>query len=141
MPVAKKQNITKYTSKEIYSIGEAAKYLGKSIMTLRRWVRDGKISCIRTKGGFRRFTHDELEKVKKYGPEKKSPLVSTKKASQEIGVSKQTLKRWAKKGKIDLLKDKSNHLYISKEEIEKNTNASFYDFFDHSIFHTMCCIS
>ena len=35
---------------KLYSIGEAAKYLGVSISTLRRWEIDGKLVPERTQG-------------------------------------------------------------------------------------------
>src|SRR3989344_1099645 len=122
------------SSKRIYSIGEAAKYLNKSIMTLRRWERDGKISCLKTQGGFRRFTHDELLRIKKFGPLSQSPILTAKEATHELGVSKQTLKRWNQKGKITVLKDTTNHLLLPTEEVEKNSEPKFSNLLDHSIF-------
>lgn len=43
------------------SIGEAAKYLGVSRDTLRRWEKRGKIKSYRTPGGRRRYTIYDLE--------------------------------------------------------------------------------
>jgi putative resolvase len=40
---------------KLYSIGEAAKYLGVSISTLRRWEIDGKLVPERTQGQQRRY--------------------------------------------------------------------------------------
>lgn len=40
---------------KLYSIGEAAKYLGVSVSTLRRWEIDGKLVPERTKGQQRRY--------------------------------------------------------------------------------------
>src|SRR3990167_1654455 len=105
--------------KEIYSIGEAAQYLGRSIMTLRRWVAAGKISCIKTKGGFRRFHIEELQRVKEHGPLPASEVVSAQDASQELGGSKQTIKRWGQRGKIKVVKDTTNHLLVPKAELER----------------------
>ena len=42
-------------------IGEAAKYLGVSKDTLRRWEKRGKIKSYRTPGGQRRYTIYDLE--------------------------------------------------------------------------------
>src|SRR3989338_8763096 len=87
-------------NKLIYSIGEAADFLGVSIMTLRRWSKSGKIVYITTKGGFRRFPHDELLRIKQNGLNSK-PLFTVRQATRELGVSTQTLKRWGKSGKIN----------------------------------------
>ena len=37
------------------TIGQAAKILGVSVMTLRRWDEDGRLVSIRTEGGHRRY--------------------------------------------------------------------------------------
>ena len=122
-------------NKQIYTIGEAARYLVKSIMTLRRWVTAGKITCIKTPGGFRRFTHDELERVKEFGPlPLSSPVITAKEATHEMGVSKQTIKRWGEKGKVNLIKDNTNHLYLEKKEVEEKATPKLFDFFSHQIF-------
>ncbi|EKD85255.1 MAG: DNA binding protein, partial [uncultured bacterium] len=44
-------------------IGQAAKVLGVSIDTLRRWEKSGKISAIRTPGGTRLYPLSSLEKI------------------------------------------------------------------------------
>ena len=44
-----------------YSIGEASKFLGVSIDTLRRWEKAGKISALRSPGGHRYFLKANLE--------------------------------------------------------------------------------
>jgi len=47
-------------SKQILSIDEAAKYLGVSSKTLRRWESAGKLIPERTEGGHRRYSADKL---------------------------------------------------------------------------------
>ncbi len=42
-------------------LSEAADYLGIHFTTLRRWSDDGKVPCIRTPGGRRRFKRQELD--------------------------------------------------------------------------------
>jgi excisionase family DNA binding protein len=42
-------------------LGEAADYIGVHYTTLRRWADDGKVPCIRTPGGRRRFKKGELD--------------------------------------------------------------------------------
>ncbi|BBM88043.1 IS607 family transposase [Candidatus Uabimicrobium amorphum] len=49
------------------SIKKAAKELGVSAKTLRRWEEKGKISSERTKGGHRRYDIRELRKAKMLG--------------------------------------------------------------------------
>lgn len=42
-------------------LSEAADYLGIHFTTLRRWADDGRVLCIRTPGGRRRFKKEELD--------------------------------------------------------------------------------
>jgi len=44
---------------------QAAKYLKVSEKTLRRWEKNGRISPIRTRGGHRRYTVDQLRSAKR----------------------------------------------------------------------------
>ena len=46
---------------DLLSIGEAARLLGVSVDTLRRWDREGKLASIRTLGGQRRFSRAAVE--------------------------------------------------------------------------------
>ncbi|MDD3481228.1 MAG: helix-turn-helix domain-containing protein [Patescibacteria group bacterium] len=50
--------------KDILSIGEAAKELGVSITTLRRWDANGKLPSIKSSGGHRYYDRDNLVKFK-----------------------------------------------------------------------------
>ena len=43
-----------------YSIGEAARLLGVTVVTIRRWVSSHKMPCSRTLGEHRRFKHEDL---------------------------------------------------------------------------------
>ena len=54
--------------KQMMSIGEAAKYLGVSIDTLRRWEVRGRVRPSRSPGGHRYYTKDDLDQLfnKKY---------------------------------------------------------------------------
>jgi len=45
------------------SIGKAAKYLGVSIDTLRRWEKKGVITAYRSPGGHRYFIDEDLDKL------------------------------------------------------------------------------
>lgn len=45
---------------KLLAIGEAAKLLGVSCRTLRRWGKSGKVKVVWTAGGHRRFDQEEL---------------------------------------------------------------------------------
>lgn len=49
-------------SKEIqyYNSQEAAKILGVNVSTIKRWTDDGKLECVRTAGGHRKFIMSQL---------------------------------------------------------------------------------
>lgn len=49
--------------KNFLTIGEASKYLGVSIDTLRRWEKKGKINAYRSPGGHRYFRKTDLENL------------------------------------------------------------------------------
>lgn len=51
-------------AEDLLPIGEAARLLGVSVETVRRWDRDGLINSTRTLGGQRRFSRSEIERVK-----------------------------------------------------------------------------
>jgi len=55
---------------KIFSISEAAKYLGVSALTLRNWESKSKIRAFRTPGGHRRFRKSDLDVI--FGPDAKS---------------------------------------------------------------------
>lgn len=44
-------------------IGEAARILGVSVDTIRRWETEGRIVSTRTAGNQRRFTLSEIEQM------------------------------------------------------------------------------
>jgi len=48
---------------KVFSIAEAAQYLGVLPLTLRNWEKRGKISPFRTVGGHRRFKKSELDRI------------------------------------------------------------------------------
>jgi excisionase family DNA binding protein len=45
----------------VFTSSQAARYLGVSLATVRRWTDAGHISCYRTPGGQRRFSRDQLD--------------------------------------------------------------------------------
>jgi excisionase family DNA binding protein len=48
---------------EYLTPGEVARLLHVSPKTVNRWANEGRIPCIVTLGGHRRFHRDEIEKV------------------------------------------------------------------------------
>lgn len=50
---------------DLISPAQAAKMLGVSAMTLRNWEMDGKLKCLKTLGGHRRYLLTDIEKMKK----------------------------------------------------------------------------
>lgn len=49
---------------EAVPIGEAARLLGVTVETVRRWERAGRIQAQRTPGGQRRFPVSEVERLR-----------------------------------------------------------------------------
>jgi diguanylate cyclase (GGDEF)-like protein/excisionase family DNA binding protein len=49
------------------TLGQAAKLLGISASTLRRWTEDGRVNAVRTSGGHRRFRLSELTRLRPSG--------------------------------------------------------------------------
>jgi excisionase family DNA binding protein len=50
--------------KEWYTTGEAAKILGVSFRTIKRWIYSGKISATRTVGGHYRISKDVIKRLR-----------------------------------------------------------------------------
>ena len=59
-----------YTTAEgdLLPIGEAARLLGVSIETIRRWDRAGRLPSTRTLGGQRRFARADVERARNGSP-------------------------------------------------------------------------
>jgi excisionase family DNA binding protein len=45
----------------VFTSSEAARYIGVSLATIRRWTDAGHIHCYRTPGGQRRFSRTQLD--------------------------------------------------------------------------------
>jgi excisionase family DNA binding protein len=45
----------------VFTSSQAARYLGVSLATIRRWTDAGHIGCYRTPGGQRRFSRAQLD--------------------------------------------------------------------------------
>lgn len=54
-----------YTSEaDLLPIGEAARILGVSVETMRRWDRAGKLPSTRTLGGQRRYSRHDVQRAR-----------------------------------------------------------------------------
>jgi excisionase family DNA binding protein len=45
----------------VFTSSQAARYLGVSLATIRRWADAGHLSCYRTPGDQRRFSREQLD--------------------------------------------------------------------------------
>ncbi len=45
----------------VFTASQAARYIGVSLATIRRWADAGHINCYRTPGGQRRFSREQLD--------------------------------------------------------------------------------
>ncbi len=45
----------------VFTSSQAARYLGVSLATIRRWTDSGHVGCYRTPGGQRRFSRAQLD--------------------------------------------------------------------------------
>lgn len=78
----------------LVTIGEAAKILGVSIPTLRRWEKKGLIRSVREGSGYRYFLLSELEQFRQSRP------LTISEASAELGVTPALLRRFESEGYI-----------------------------------------
>ena len=49
----------------LYTIGQVAEELGVAVQTIRDWEARGRIKAVRLPGTHRRFTEEELTRVKR----------------------------------------------------------------------------
>ena len=45
----------------VFTSSQAARYVGVSLATIRRWADAGHLECYRTPGGQRRFSREQLD--------------------------------------------------------------------------------
>ncbi|WNM69959.1 helix-turn-helix DNA-binding domain protein [Rhodococcus phage GuyFagieri] len=95
-------------------LGTAAAIVGVSPQTLRRMEQRGKISATRTASGHRRFrTHDAIRLARsapeevyrssqatRLTPDELAKAITADDAARLLGVSRPTLRRWEREGKI-----------------------------------------
>jgi excisionase family DNA binding protein len=54
-------NVPRNNRQLVFTSSQAARYLGVSLATIRRWTDAGYVSCYRTPGGQRRFAREQLD--------------------------------------------------------------------------------
>lgn len=57
------EEMTNMIDDELIDITKAAKKLGVCKKTIRDWTNDGRLPCVRTLGGHRRFRTSDIERV------------------------------------------------------------------------------
>jgi len=64
----------------VFTSSQAARYVGVSLATVRRWTDAGHIDCYRTPGGQRRFSRTQLDEfiasMQRTGPTGDAPVVA-----------------------------------------------------------------
>src|SRR3990167_9528589 len=108
------------TAKKLVPIREAAKILGVSIDTIRRWDKSGILHASRPDGKTRHFSVDELEKVKFSQP------LSISDASKQLEISQSTLRRLEKKGLIVPQRTAAGERLYTKETLEKFLHSEYF---------------
>jgi excisionase family DNA binding protein len=61
MPFAPPANSMHSDRQLVFTSSQAARYLGVSLATIRRWADAGHLDCYRTPGGQRRFSREQLD--------------------------------------------------------------------------------
>ncbi|WP_160848583.1 MerR family DNA-binding transcriptional regulator [Pontibacillus yanchengensis] len=109
---------------EYYKIGEVAALFGVNPQTVRHWINGGKLECIRTPRGHRRFEKDYIDAILNGTNEAvkgtryailylRTPTSTTEKEYEELERQLTTLSSWASKNGYSVqhvMKDKSSTL-------------------------------
>jgi excisionase family DNA binding protein len=118
---------------DLIELSAAAAIVGVSVQTLRRMEERGKISAIRTTGGHRRFRTHDCIRLAASSPdeiyrgnaemglteEEIAQSVTADDAAKRLGVSRPTLRRWEREGKIIPLRGRmGKKVLYNRESIE-----------------------
>src|SRR3989338_6961857 len=94
-------------------ISEAAKILGVSVDTIRRWDKSGVLHSQRLNGKDRYFDLKDLEKIKFSSP------LSISDAAEHLGISASTLRRLEKKGLLKPKRSKAGERIYNAKDLER----------------------
>jgi excisionase family DNA binding protein len=61
MPLSASPSHLRNERQLVFTSSQAARYLGVSLATVRRWTDAGHVDCYRTPGGQRRFSRAQLD--------------------------------------------------------------------------------
>ena len=90
---------------------EAAKILGVNVSSIKRWTDEGKLECIQTVGGHRKFLMEHLASFVKKNKKKTSKVnVFTIESSKDLEINYHVLK-----GDFDFLKS-----FVLKQVLKNN---------------------
>lgn len=106
-------NLPSHINQEFVSISGAAKILGVSIDTVRRWEKKGLISSKRLDGKNRYFSRKNLEYYRQSRP------LSISEASDLLGVSTSTLRRYESRGILPVKRNGNQVRQFDRQVIQK----------------------
>src|SRR3990167_4891361 len=111
---------------EFIGIHEAARLLGVSPRTLRRWDEKGILTPRRSLGNHRRYLRLDVERLlktqelsKALDLTKESEFIGTDEAARLLGVSSRTLRRWDEKGILSPRRSLGNHRRYLRLDVQE----------------------
>ncbi len=120
---------------EMLSIGEFAEAVGRSVVTIKLWDKEGKVAptVVSSKGNRRFYTKEQVEEVvattgrqsvASYNCTEEvveSNLLSIGEFAKLIGKTPLTLKNWEKSGKLipTHVDEKTRYRYYTREQAEE----------------------
>ena len=121
---------------KLVSIGKAAKILGVSIVTLRRWDEDGRLVSIKTEGGHRRYDISKInpEMVHRYDFQESRKTIAYARVSShdqkdDLERQKQVLELFCSKNgwPFEIISDLGSGMNYYKKGLKKLLDAVLDD--------------
>lgn len=100
---------------EWVSSAAVARLLGVTRKTVTRWASEGRLASVKTARGHRRYEPATLAAVAG-GHE---GLVGVREASQRLNVGRDTVRRWAREGRVRSVRTAGGHLRLRRSEIDR----------------------
>src|SRR3989344_1888153 len=104
---------------KLIPISEAARVLGVSIDTVRRWDKSGVLHSERPDGKNRYFSQLELEKHKSSQP------LSISEAAKELGISAITLRRFEARNLIKPIRNSAGERAYTKDSLNEFLDSNY----------------